>query len=370
MTNEVLEQVIRGYMATDQPVYSFGWQGGEPTLMGLKFFRLVTGLQQKHGRPGSRVANGLQTNGTMISPELARHLADHRFLVGLSIDGPAGLHDRYRKPLSGRGTHSQVLAGLETLRAAGVDVNALVLVSQANVRSAGDVYRYLKSEGLLYHQYIPCVEFEPDGSPSPFTIAGEEWGRFLMEIFDLWNVRDTRRVSIRHHDALMAFFMDGSRSMCTMGGSCSDYFVVEHNGDVYPCDFYVERDLSLGNVMDRDWAGFARSPVRTKFATQKAGWAEVCNTCSHLQYCSGDCLKNRENSPKGAGSWLCDGWRLFYDHAAPELRNLTDQVARSRGLDGPVWRPEKFDPELPCFCGSGRKARNCHLKSLNQSTTP
>lgn len=369
MSDEVLNAMVRGYMATEQPVYSFGWQGGEPTLMGVEFFRKVTKLQQKYGRPGSSVANGLQTNATLIDDELARHLADHRFLLGVSIDGPADVHDTYRMRRGGAGTHAQVMAGVDRLRAHGVDVNALVLVNKANVHRARDVYEFLKIHKLLYHQYIPCVEFEPSGELSPFSITGEEWGDFLCELFVLWSPSDTRRVSIRHNDALMAFFLDGSFQMCTMGGRCDDYFVVEHTGDVYPCDFFVESELKIGNVMEDNWAALRRRPQRHKFAVQKAAWAEVCEVCPHLPYCSGDCIKHRANAPRGAGSWLCKGWQQFYDTAAGTLRALAEGVSRERGLSGPLWDPLAIDPETPCYCGSGRKAKNCHLRSVNQSTT-
>ena len=167
MTDEVLDALVRGYMATEQPVYSFGWQGGEPTLMGVEFFRKVTELQQKHGRSGTKVANGLQTNATLVDDELARHLADHRFLVGVSIDGPADAHDTYRTRRGGGGTHAQVMTGVDRLLGHGVDVNALVLVSKANVHRAQDVYEFLKTHKLLYHQYIPCVEFDTDRRPMP-----------------------------------------------------------------------------------------------------------------------------------------------------------------------------------------------------------
>ena len=369
MNNEVLDALVRGYMTTKQPVYSFGWQGGEPTLMGVDFFRRVTKLQSAYGRPGSKVANGLQTNATLIDDDLARHLAEHRFLVGVSIDGPAGIHDAYRLKRRGTGTHAEVMAGVDRLRSHGVDVNALVLVNKANVHRARDVYEFLKDQKLFYHQYIPCVEFQPSGELSPFSITGDEWGEFLIELFTLWHPADIRRVSIRHNDALMAFFLDGSRQMCSMSGRCDDYFVVEHTGDVYPCDFFVEPELKLGNVVTDDWGTLERRPERSKFAVRKAAWAAACDTCKHLPYCSGDCQKNRAHPPEGTGSWLCTGWKQFYDNAGSVLRGMAESISQERGLQGPLWEPAAFDPGALCFCGSGRKARNCHLRSENHSTT-
>jgi uncharacterized protein len=362
MSDEVLERLVRSYMETDQPVYSFGWQGGEPTLMGADFFRKVTDYQQRYGKPGARVANGLQTNATLVDDELAGHLGEYQFLVGVSIDGPAELHDAYRRTRADKPSHHLAMRGVERLRRHNVEVNVLVLVSQANVRHAQEVYRYLKGEGFTYMQFIPCVEFMPDGSASDFSITGPEWGAFLNGIYDEWYPNDVRTVSVRHHDALVAFFLDGSRHMCTMGGKCDAYFVVEHNGDIYPCDFFVEPDLKVGNVATDDWATLERRPVRNKFAVRKASWIEACTSCPHLPYCSGDCIKHREHAPDGDGSWLCAGWRAFYDYAVPSLRELAAEVGAERGAAGPLWNPSAWDPDAPCYCGSGKKARNCHLR--------
>ncbi len=367
MSDEVLERLISGYLATDQPVYSFGWQGGEPTLMGVDFFRKVTEFQQKHGRPGVQIANGLQTNTTMITEELAAHLAEFQFLVGASLDGPPDVHNAYRLTRSGKTTHHLVLSSIDRLRAAGVAVNVLVLVSQANVRRAGEVYTYLRSLGFDFMQFIPCVEFTPAGEQAPFSITGKEWGEFLSEIFDQWYPTDVRKISIRHHDSLMQFLLDGARTMCTMGGRCDSYYVVEHTGDVYPCDFYVDPNLRLGNIAESDWGTMERGPIRSKFAGAKSQWNPVCTECKHLAYCSGDCVKHRAHSATDEGSWLCEGWRAFYDKSIPTLRTLAESVHAERGLAGPLWDPNATDPEEPCYCGSGKKYRNCHGRVRNST---
>lgn len=369
MNSETLDRLVASYMQTKQPVYSFGWQGGEPTLMGVDFFRDVTRLQEKYGKPGVQVANGLQTNSTLITDELAEHLGAYHFLVGASIDGPAELHDVHRRTRGDKPTHATVIDSVERLRRHRVEVNALTLVSQANVGEPERVYRFLKENGLNYMQFIPCVEFTPSGELAPFAVSGREWGEFLLKIFELWHKNDVRDVSIRHHDALMSFLLDGSRHMCTMGGSCDAYFVVEHNGEVYPCDFYVEPELKLGNVLTDTWESMAGRPTRVKFARQKSDWHDACNGCAHLPYCSGDCIKHRDVAPDGRGSWLCEGWDMFYERTVPVFRDLARQVAAERGFHGPLWEPNAYDPERPCYCGSGRKAKNCHLSEVNQSTT-
>lgn len=367
MSDETLERLVASYMATEQPTYSFGWQGGEPTLMGLDFFRRAVELQQHYGRPGSQVANGLQTNGMLVTDDLARLFRDYRFLLGVSLDGPEEIHNSYRKTVAGGGTYAEVRRGIEKLQEQEVDVNVLVLVSQANVRRAGEVYEFLRGEGFRYHQYIPCVEFGPDGRPAPFAITGEEWGRFLTELWDHWYPRDTRRVSIRHFDSVLEYLVHGHYNVCSMGGSCNGYFVVEHSGDVYPCDFAVSAETLLGNIHERDWGDFQRSPAYRRFAALKAQWSPECVECPYLHLCSGDCTKHRR-LPSMAGafgqtagadggiSWLCPGWYQFYEHSLPGFQALAGEIRRERSI-APLAEPA---PDAVCHCGSGKLYRNCH----------
>lgn len=371
MTPEVAERMIASYLATDQPQYVFGWQGGEPTLMGVEFFRLVTGLQMRYGRNGAIVSNGLQTNVTLIDNEFARHLAQYNFLVGASIDGPAEVHDQWRRTAGGRGSHADVLRGVQCLKRHGVAFNALVLVNSANVDRAREVYQYLCELDILFHQYIPCVEFDEQGRPLPWTITGEQWGEFLVEIFDQWLPQDTRVVSVRLFDSILALMVDGVRNVCHLGRDCRQYFVVEYNGDVYPCDFFVRADLKLGNVMTDSWEALQASPLYHDFGRQKALWHCECNDCQFLHYCAGDCLKHRlygapPQDPRTL-SWLCEGWKLFYTHALPHFERLADEICRDRQREEQA-RREAVRREAqrrgvrrndPCPCGSGHKYKHC-----------
>ena len=252
MSETVLEQTVRSFMATPQPVHAFGWQGGEPTLMGEAFFKRVTALQQRYGAPGAQVSNGLQTNATLIDDTLAAHLAEYRFLVGVSLDGPPHLHDPNRITTGGRGTHADVMRGIDALRRHGVEFNVLTLVNRLNVGAPETVYDYLVDQDVLFHQYIECVEFDTEGRLLPFAIDGASWGEFLCRLFDHWYPRDVRKVSVRLFDAILARIVEGRPNCCSMGNDCRDYFVVEHNGDIYPCDFYVYPEWRLGNVTDVD----------------------------------------------------------------------------------------------------------------------
>ena len=355
MSEETAETLVRSYMSTEQPVYSFGWQGGEPTLMGTDFFRFVVDRQKAHGRTGARVANGLQTNGIAISDEMAQLFHDYSFLLGVSLDGPAELHDRYRKDAAGKGTHARVLQGIKKLEAAGVDFNILVLVSAANVNHGREVYRYLVDQGFYYHQYIPCLEKAPDGAPAEFSIDGEGWGEFLTQVHDEWIKGDQRRVSIRHVDSILQLLVNGAVTSCTMGGACNAYFVVEYNGDVFPCDFYVQDDLRLGNIAADSWEALIASPARRKFAAAKARWPASCSSCSYLHLCSGDCVKHRNPV-----SELCSGWKRYYGHALHDLESLAASVPKQPGSTGALFDPATLDPEEKCYCGSGKKAKHCH----------
>ncbi|MFH1905565.1 MAG: anaerobic sulfatase maturase [bacterium] len=333
MPDKVLAQMISSYMKTEQNQYAFGWQGGEPMLMGVDFFRRVTELQQKYGKNGALVANGLQTNATLIDVEFARHLAKYKFLAGVSLDGPENIHNRYRITADGRGSYTDVLRGIEHLKQNNVEFNILALVTSANVKKAREVYSFLCDMGFFYHQYIPCVEFDNKGHPMPFSINGEEWGDFLCEIFDEWIKRDTKKVSVRLFDSILTLIVDGVYNVCHMGDNCCQYFVVEHNGEIYPCDFFVESNKKLGNIMNDSWEELQNSPQYIEFGRKKALWNEECNHCEHLKYCSGDCLKHRlykRDNSKDL-SWLCKGWKQFFNHALPELKKLAKQLANQRG---------------------------------------
>ena len=370
MSEAVLERMVASYMATEQPTYAFGWQGGEPTLMGLPFFERVTDLQKRHGRRGAVVANGLQTNTTRIDDDFAKHLAKYHFLVGCSLDGPPELHDHYRRYGGGRGSHADVMRGIGCLRRQGAEFNILTLVNDVNGARPGEIYRYLRDQGFLFHQYIPCVEFNPKGEPMPFTLSGEAWGDFMCAIYDEWIGGDTRRVSVRLFDSILTRLVEGTYNVCHMGCNCRQYFVVEHNGDIYPCDFFVFDDLKLGNVMQDDWGELQRSETYVEFGKQKALWNPACDECECLMFCSGDCLKHRyrlERDPR-ALSRLCKGWKQFYAHALPGLRRLAGEVRAERQRESlatrarpqpPPQPPRSVGRNDPCPCGSGKKYKKC-----------
>lgn len=381
MSDDVLEQVIKTFLATRQPNHSIAWQGGEPTLMGLGFFKKVVTFQKRYGRPGTSIGNGLQTNATLIDDNFAKFFHEYNFLLGCSLDGPEHIHNRYRLTIGGRNTQQDVLRGLEILKRQKVDFNILVLVSQANVGHAREVYRYLVKQGFLFHQYIPCVEFDKNGRLLPFAITGEEWGKFLCELFDEWYAQDSLTVSIRHFDSILSKIVDDTATVCTLGRNCCQYFVVEYNGDIFPCDFFVEEALKLGNVMENSWEEMLHSSFFTEFGAQKPIWDKACDGCEYLKLCMGDCLKHRvyDGNPPDNLSALCNGWKKFFHHCQNRLETLADQVRQHRRREvmpyGQAQRQTHHRTQVynkdksgsvgrndRCICGSGKKYKKCCMK--------
>jgi len=373
MSDEVLETLIKSYMSTIQPQYGFGWQGGEPTMMGFDFFQKMVNLQKKHGKSGMQVSNGLQTNATLITEDMAKLFSDYHFLLGVSVDGPEDVHNVYRTNRSGKGSYAQVMKGIELLKKNNVEFNILTLVSQSNVHRASEIYHYLVDNGFYYHQYIPCCEFDADGNKLPFAITGDEWGNFLNTIYDEWYQKDTRKVSVRFFDSLLTKLVDNQYNICHMGRNCCQYFVVEYNGDIYPCDFFVEKDLKLGNIQKNSWKELQESPKYKQFGTQKKQWHNACDTCEYLIFCSGDCLKNRLIGPTPSPenvSWLCSGWKTFFNHSLDGFNKLAEKIRSERlrfqQQQQATFAAQKSIPTIgrndPCPCGSGKKFKLCHGK--------
>lgn len=325
MDDRTLERLIADYLGCSLSRWHFAWQGGEPTLAGLEFFRRATALMARQARPGAVVGNALQTNGTLLDDAWGEFLARHRFLVGISLDGPAELHDAYRVAADGRGSHAEVLRGLDVLRRHRVEFNVLTVVNAVNAAHPLRLYRYLRDElGIAFQQYLECVEWDRSGRPAPFAVSPVAWGRFLCALFDEWYEHDVGRVSIRLFDAVIRRLAGGPPELCAMDRRCEGYLVVEHDGGVYPCDFFVAPEWRLGRVGERPPADFFELPKARGFARRKLKTGPACRSCRHFRLCAGDCVKNRDG---GGGSALCAGWRMFYDHTAARFRQLADRVA-------------------------------------------
>ncbi|NVM45561.1 MAG: anaerobic sulfatase maturase [Candidatus Lokiarchaeota archaeon] len=363
MSDETLETMVKSYMGTNQNgQYAFGWQGGEPTLMGLDFFKKVIEFQLKYAPPGSSISNGIQTNATMITEEMAKFFGEYKFLLGVSLDGPEYLHDYYRKTIGQKPTHALVMRGIENLKQYGVEFNILSLINNQTVKKAKEIYTYLRENQFYFHQYIPCVEFDDKGDLRPFSITGREWGTFLTELFNEWIKQDVKKVSIRLFDSIIEYLVYGRYNVCYMQDNCVQYFVVEHDGGVYPCDFFVQDNLLLGNILDNSWEELLESQRYCSFGNQKANWNDECNLCPYLSFCHGDCQKFRYGAPNHSKhlSSLSQGWRIFYTRTLPRFKIIADNFKKENNLTEPYpFKFPKFGRNELCPCGSGNKFKSC-----------
>jgi uncharacterized protein len=324
MSRETLQRLVEGYLAYSFPHSAFAFQGGEPMLAGLEFFSSLVELQKRFGRSGQLISNSIQTNGTLLTPEWCDLFNEYAFLVGLSLDGPEDVHDAYRVNKAGHGTWTAVMDAVALLQRERVEFNILTVVSQANVRRARELFEFFRDLGLEYLQFIPLVEYRADGQPKPFTISGEEYGQFLCELFELW-WSERRTVRIRYFDNIAEALAGQKPGTCTMHDSCDSYAVVEHNGDVYPCDFFVERSWKLGNVQADSWSEIARRSRRQAFAGKKLVPHAECSICEFQSICHGGCPSNRRARRNNFEDLdpLCAGYKMILSKAvAPLTRDL------------------------------------------------
>jgi uncharacterized protein len=350
MSDQVLEALVRGYLAQDAPVVSFVWQGGEPTLAGLGFFRKVVALQQRYGG-GRKVENTLQTNGVLLDAEWAAFLAEHGFLVGLSIDGPAQLHNRYRVDRGGKPTFAAVLRALDLLLRHSVQFNTLTVVHRQNAREPRQVYRFLKATGSRFLQFIPLVErvvpgtcadnrrLAGPGSACDARVASwstgpAEWGRFLCSIFDEWVREDVGSVFVQLFDVALESWYMGQPRLCVFQETCGRALAVEQNGDVFACDHYVFPAHRRGNLLDRPLASLVEDDAQSAFGRGKLDLLPgECRECPVLFACRGGCPKDRfARSADGrhALNYLCAGYRAFFTHIEPYMRFMANELRHER----------------------------------------
>jgi uncharacterized protein len=331
MSEQILRNLVRQMMRQGGRDVSFGWQGGEPTLMGIPFFERAIEYQIRFGRSGQSVGNGLQTNGILIDDDWAMFLRDAHFLVGLSLDGPQHVHDRYRRFPSGKASWELVVKARDALLHRDVEVNALVVVNDYSANYAEEIYNFHKNSSLSYMQFIPCVEPDPQNSRniSSFSLSSEAYGRFLCELFDLWHsdFRDGKpTTSIRWFDSLFYTYIGLDAPECTLLQECGVYLVVEHNGDVYSCDFFVESRWHLGNVLTHSLVGLLNSPQQIEFGKIKTTRPAECAQCEWLMHCWGGCPKDRFCDPADKGSnHFCQSFKTFFAHSDGRFRKLADE---------------------------------------------
>jgi uncharacterized protein len=378
MNEEILEEMIRQVMEQSQKQVSFSWQGGEPTLMGLPFFKKAVELQKKFGS-GHVVGNGLQTNGLLIDKDWAEFLKKFKFLIGLSIDGPEHIHDHYRFIRSGRGSWSRVVDKTRLLLDSGVEVNALAVLNDYSVQFPEEIYAFFKSIGLNYMQFIPCVELDPSDpeESASFSVSPKEYGEFLCKLFDLWLADfsgDLPATSIRFFDSVFFHYAGLIPPECTLQEECGVYVVVEHNGDVYSCDFFVDQQWKLGNVMTDDLKDLLNSKKQSEFGRMKSILPQECQECQWISTCRGGCTKDRSHNPRDKTlNYLCPSYKMFFKYSDTRLKKMADDwrkrqafagVPRDLDVNSQKEGPKKIGRNAPCPCGSGEKYKKCCGRTL------
>ena len=323
MKEDVLEMFIRRYIEAQPegtPEVIFAWQGGEPTLLPQAFYEKALELQAKYARKGMTVRNAFQTNGILVSRSRAEWFAANNFLLGVSVDGPEKLHNRYRIDRAGKGTFKDVMAGIENLKAAGCEFNTLTVVQNDNARHPRQVYEFLKSIGSEFFQFIPIVEPAGNGVSSR-SVSGEAWGHFMTGIFDEWVKRDIGQIYVSHFDMLLGLYSGYPASFCVHSEVCGNAMAIEHNGDVYSCDHFVFPENHLGNVMETSLSAIADSDQQQRFGLDKRDTLpQECRQCPYLKLCWGGCPKNRLLKGRGGPlNWLCEGYKSLYSHTQPHF---------------------------------------------------
>ena len=398
MPDDVLERYIREYIhSQDVPEINFAWQGGEPTLLGVDYFRKAVDLQKQHA-DGKIIHNAIQTNGTLLDDQWGAFLHENQFLVGLSIDGPRELHDAYRVDKQQRGSFDDVMRGLGILKKYHVEFNTLTVVNRLNSRKPLDVYRFLKQVGSGFIQFIPLVErlpqtrltvlgldlaeppvpgqmHEPQSPVTDWSVRPHDLGEFLVAIFDEWVWHDVGRVFVQLFDVALGNWMGTGSSLCVFAPKCGDALAIEHNGDVYSCDHYVYPRYRLGNVMNQSLGEMVGSSQQRQFGSDKLDTLpRYCRECEVRFACNGECPKHRfARTPDGEEglNYLCPAYKRFFNHIDPYMKTmaqlvkrqqpaaaimqmLAQQAQRARGPSSST--PGRNDP---CPCGSGLKYKKC-----------
>lgn len=359
---KLLETFIPQYMAyvADSGVASFAWQGGEPTLAGLPFFDRVVALQARHARPGTTITNALQTNGLLLDDEWGAFLKRYNFLVGISLDGPQPIHDAQRRAKSGRGSFDLVMRGIDVLRRHDVDFNVLCVLGPHNVAHPRELMAFYREQRFSHVQFIPCMDFqamEPE-KPPVFQITPAEYGAFLVAAFDEWHEDGAPTLSIRAFDNFLQSRVGVPNDLCVHGDACNAGIVVEHNGDAYPCDFYVHPTFRLGNLVEQPLRDVLYSPIRAAFVRQKHPLPRACQECEWLAVCKSGCPRNRTDD---APDYFCESYKELFAHADARLLALAARVQQRRRYVHSL----RLQPGLArrrndfCPCGSGKKQRVC-----------
>jgi len=385
MGAEVLDAYVRSFIAASPgPVVHFVWHGGEPTLAGIDFYRRALELQRRHLPEGWTCLNNLQTNGTLLDDGWCAFLAEHHFTVGLSVDGPAPLHDAGRPDRRGRPTHARAMRGLRLLRAHGIEPDVLCTLTSVTASAPLEVYRFFLDQGVRWLQFLPVLGRDATGTPTAWSVSPDAMGRFLCTVFDEWVRHDVGWMGVQNFLEPLLVVAGKPANLCLMAETCGRALALEHDGSVYACDHFVDPAHRLGNVVDDGLGALLAAPAQLAFGLAKReGLPAACRACPVGFLCRGGCPKDRfachsgvEAEDGGEGevglNHLCGGYRSFYWHILPYLERMAimarsgrpvaaivDELARDEREERRRWRETSRNG--PCPCGSGLKYKRCCL---------
>ena len=344
MSEQMLEHFIKEYIAAnDVRDVFFNWHGGEPLLAGLDFYRKAMAFQKKYA-DGKHIHNTLQTNATLITREWAEFFRANNFLIGVSLDGPQNVHDRYRGGKGGASVFDRVVKGIMELYRAGVQYNVMATVNRQSEGRGLEIYQFLKSAGTRFIQFMPVLEHTKDGlivDPqvqgariAPWSVSPEGYGRFLCDIFDYWVRNDVGKVFVNQFDAVLACWCGAQPGICALAQTCGGNSIIEHNGDLYPCDHFVYEGYKIGNVLETDLRTLMNSTKQVRFGLDKRNaLPDDCIKCQWFFTCHGECPKHRFNTTdKGETGLnaLCEGYKLFFAHVAPYMDKMKSLLQSGR----------------------------------------
>ncbi|MCL6097908.1 MAG: anaerobic sulfatase-maturation protein [Bacteroidetes bacterium] len=387
MADDLLELFIKQKIeSTNLHEETFAWQGGEPTLLGVNYFRKVVELQKKYAG-GKKIHNAFQTNGILLNDEWCEFFSENSFLIGLSIDGPRELHDKHRVDKGGNPTFDKVMRGIEFLKKHKVEFNTLTVVQRNNSYHPLEVYNFLKEYGSKYMQFIPIVEriSERDSNGLSLTLPNQQkavvsqwsvepvqYGNFLIEIFNQWVSNDVGKYFVQTFDVALEAWFGLEPSLCLFSKTCGNALAIEHNGDLYSCDHYVFPENKLGNILENPLLSMVRSKQQTDFGNDKKDkLPKYCRECNVKFVCNGECPKNRFLITKDGEyglNYLCAGYKMFFNHIDPYMKFMADELKNKRPPSNVMRWVQKNDKRFlqvkvgrnePCPCGSGKKYKNC-----------
>lgn len=366
MTLSTAENMIRSFFSLGLRAMSICFQGGEPLLRGLDFYHQVIEFEKKYGKSGQVIGNSFQTNALLINDEWTRFFKTYNMLIGVSLDGAQEVHDHDRISYSGEGTFSNVMGSINRLRSDGVAFNILSMITHHSAPHIEQTYEFFRAEKFSHLQFIPCLEQLPGTSQaSSHAITAEQFGTFYKRLFDRWFENGYPDISIRLFDDILLYLVDKTNASCSFQGSCDTYFMIEHNGDVYPCDFFAYEHYKLGNINTDSFERLLESPLRAQFSALKGMISPTCRKCRYLPLCKGDCTRHRTflNAPADSVSALCTGFCEFLDYSMSRFLEIKEDIVKRRAALGRQTPPPKVDANVPrnnrCPCGSGQKFKRC-----------